>query len=294
MDQPSVPTNGARDEDEIHLRDVWNLLVRNWWVIGLSLLLTVGVTAAYTSYMVPVYESVTTIRIEEQSTDLPVLDILQTLSKGSEVETEMEVVRSRTLAEDVVDSLGLQIQIVSPRGVARAELIRSVFVERWAPEGVYVLSRQDDGTFGITNQEDDSGLGPVSATVAAALPGATFTLQEGASAYDEIVIEISSFERSVLNLQESVAVSRPNREASIITVRYASADTQLVHQVPNALARRFIARGQEVRKTEARSTVSFLLEQIDTLSGQLAQAEEADRKSVVYGKSVDLRGGRLI
>ncbi|MDP2958749.1 MAG: GNVR domain-containing protein, partial [Longimicrobiales bacterium] len=132
-----------------------------------------------------------------------------------------------------------------------------------------------DVTYGITNQEDGAGLGPVSATVAAALPGATFTLQDGASAYDEIILSVGTFDGAVAGLQGGISVSRPNREASIITVRYQSSDTQLVHQVPNALANRFITRGQEVRKTEARSTVSFLQVQIDTLSRQLAEAEEA-------------------
>jgi tyrosine-protein kinase Etk/Wzc len=275
MDQNYVPGNGQQGEDEIHLRDVWNLLVRNWWVIALSLVAVVGMTAAYTWRTIPVYEAATTIRIQEESADLPVLDILQTLSRGSEVETEMEVVRSRTLAEDVVDSLGLQLSVVSPRGVARAALLNSVFVERWAPAGIYVLRRQADGSFAITNQEDGSGLGPVSTTVAAALPGATFTLREGASLHDEIVLAVRTFDATVAGLQGGIIVSRPNREASIVTVRYQSADTQLVHQVPNALAHRFITRGREVRKTEARSTVQFLQEQIDTLAGQLAQAEEA-------------------
>lgn len=275
MDQPIVSPNGARPDDEIHLRDVWNLLLRNWLVIAASLVLVVGATAAYTVWSVPVYESVTSIRIEEERTDLPVLDVLQTLSTGSEVETEMEVVRSRTLAEDVVDSLGLQIGVVAPRGVARAELMGSVFVERWAPEGTYVLRRQADGTFMVLNDEDGASLGPVSATTAAALPGATFTLRPAASEHDEIVVTVATFEKAVEKLQQAITVSRPNREASIITVRYQSPDTQLVHRVPNALADRFIERGKAVRKTEARSTVTFLGEQIDTLSRQLNLAEEA-------------------
>lgn len=274
MDQPSVLTNGARADDEIHLRDVWNLLVRNWWVLGLSLLAVGGATVAYTLYTVPVYEAAATIRIDEKRTDLPVLDILQTLSTGSNVETEMAVVRSRTLAEDVADSLALQVSVVAPRGVARAALLQSVFVERWAPEGLYTLRRQADGTFGITD-EDGAPLGSVSATAPAALPGATFLLHPEAALHAEIVVSVRTFERAVASLQGGTTVSRPNREASIITVRYQSADTQLVHQVPNALANRFIARGREVRKTEARSTVSFLNEQIDTLAGQLREAEEA-------------------
>lgn len=275
MDQPTGTLNGPRPDDEIHLRDVWNLLIRNWWVIGLSLVAVVGATAAYTWYMVPVYESVTTIRIEENRTELPVLDILQTLSTGSEVETEMEVVRSRTLAEDVVDTLGLQVQIRSPRGVARTELLRSVFVERWAPEGIFVLDRQPDGSFSITEETTGETYGSTSASMPAALPGATFQLREGAETHQQIVVLVYPFDVAVDGLRETVSVSRPNREASIITVRYESSDTQLVHQVPNALADRFIARGQAVRKTEATSTVAFLMEQIDTLDGQLRAAEEA-------------------
>ncbi|HSG08668.1 MAG TPA: polysaccharide biosynthesis tyrosine autokinase [Longimicrobiales bacterium] len=261
-------------DDEIHLRDVWNLLIRNWLVIVAALVVTVGATVAYTLYTVPVYEASTSIRIEENRTDLPVLDILQTLSSGSEVETEMEVVRSRSLAEDVVDSLALQVAVTSPRGIARVALLDAVFVERWAPGGSYALHRQADASFVITNVEDGSPMGSVSTSQPATLPGATFRLQEGARDYEEILVEIRTFETAVESLQKNVTVSRPNREASIVTVRYESTDTLLVHRVPNALAHRFIARGRQDRKTEARSTVAFLQVQIDTLSRQLQEAEE--------------------
>ena len=70
---------------------------------------------------VPVYESTASIRIDEDPSNVPVLDILETISTGSQVETEMEVLRSRTLAEDVVDSLALQVVLAGPRGVARAK-----------------------------------------------------------------------------------------------------------------------------------------------------------------------------
>jgi tyrosine-protein kinase Etk/Wzc len=271
---PTPHANGTRPEEEIHLRDVWNLLVRNWWVILGSLVLVVGGTLAWTLYQVPVYEAVTSIRIEEDRSELPVLDVLQDLSGGSEVETEMEVLRSRTLAEQVVDSLALQVRVGSPRGVARAVLLEDVYVERWAPEGIYTLRRGEGGVFQAYADELGTELGPVSTTTPAALPGVTFTLTHAADEHDEIVVYVAQFDRAVSRLRESVAVGRPNREASIVTVRYESADTQLVHRVPNSLASRFIARGQDIRKTEATSTVAFLEEQIDTLARQLAAAEE--------------------
>ena len=274
MEHISGRANDTRNDDEIHLRDLWNLLVRNWLLIGIILVLSVGGAVAYTLNTVPVYQSVTSIRIEEQRTELPVLDVIQTLSTGSQVETEMEVLRSRTLAEAVVDSMALQARIVSPRGIARTTLLNSLFIEQWAPGATYVLERTGSDTYTITAQETGEAHGVVSTNEPAALPGVTFRLQPEALDFDRLEIRILSFERAVEALQGKVAVTRPNREASIVTVRYESTDTQLVHQVPNALAGSFIARRQAVRKTEATSMVTFLEEQIDTLSGQLAAAEE--------------------
>ena len=147
-------SNGARHEDEIRLHEFWRLLIRNWPVIAFCTVLCGGAAAAYTFRTVPVYQSLTSIQIAEERTDFEVLDILQTLSTGSQVATEMEVLRSRTLAEDVADSLRLQVGVAAPRGVARVVLLRSIHVERWAPPGVYVLDVKPDGTFSITEGRD--------------------------------------------------------------------------------------------------------------------------------------------
>ena len=221
------------------------------------------------------YESDISIQIDEERGSLPVLDILQTLSAGSGVETEIEVLRSRTLAEEVVDSLALQVRIVAPRGVARSVVLSAIHVERWAPAGVYVLDAQPDGSFSITEQDTHASMGTAEIRAPAAVPGATFALNEAAAEHTRIVVTVSAFDNAVLALQSSIAVSRLNREAAIVTVRYESTDTQLVHQIPNALAVRYIANGRQVRKREARSTARFLESQIDTLSIQLRQAEEA-------------------
>ena len=274
MEQTPNQANGAApSQDEIHLRDVWNLLIRNWFIIGLFIAVGGGGAFAYTQYTIPVWESVTSIRIEEERTDLPVLDVLQELSTGSEVETEMEVVRSRTRAEEVVDSLSLQVTMLAPRGVARTVLLSGIYVEPWAPEGMYVLDRQPDGSFAITEELSQRAIGQAQIRQPVAVPGATFVLNEAAAEHDQLRIAVATFERAVQDLQETVIVSRPNREAALITVRYQSTDTQLVRLVPNTLAQRYIANGQAVRKTEATSTVDFLEDQIAAMQVQLRQAE---------------------
>ncbi|RMH12680.1 MAG: polysaccharide biosynthesis tyrosine autokinase, partial [Gemmatimonadetes bacterium] len=271
MEKPTF--EGGYVDDEISLRDIWNLLRRNQWLIFLCVLLVTGGAAAYSYFAVPVYESATTIRIEEERANLPVLDILQELSSGSQVETEMEVLRSRTLAEDVVDSLNLQVEIIEPRGVSRAVLLDRLVAERWAPEGEFLIEPGGDA-FRITDEETLESLGEVSERLPAALAGVTFTLTEAARDYPRIRVRVLPFDKAVTKLQKALSVSRPNRDAGIVTVRYESSDTLLVHEVPNRLAASFISRRQRIQKTEASSTVRFLEDQIDTLARQLAAAEE--------------------
>lgn len=285
MDDPTSTPTRPDLQDEIHLRDVWNLLVRNWVLIGLAIASILGATAIYTFNMVPVWEARASIRIDEQRSNVAVLDILQNISSGSQVETEMEVLRSRTLAESVVEQLALQVTTLAPRGMARAALMENVYAERWAPEARYSLTRGEGGAYRAVDQESGAALGDFAVGQPIALSGVTFTLTSEATAWESIEVEVLSFEEAVLDLQRSTTVSRPNRDASVVNVRYESTDTVLVASVPNLLATQFIADRRDVQKTEARSTVDFLREQIDTLNAQLTTAEE-DLQAFQEGEQV--------
>jgi tyrosine-protein kinase Etk/Wzc len=301
QDPPSL--NGAGHgpaDDEINLRDAWNLLLRNWLVIGLAVVVTVGAAWFYSSMTVPVYESVATLRIEEDNgPNVPVLDILQDLSAGSEVETEMEVLRSRILAEAVVDSLGLKLRPSHPKGVGRSSVVAGLFIEPWSPAATYRLVRTGDA-FEIEDMVSGEQFGSVSERERGSVPGASFLMAEGAAQrYEEIHLEMVGFATAVEGVRRDVAISRPNRDASIITLRYRSTDTLLVSAVPNLLARSFMDRRQEVQTTGARSTVAFLEEQIDTLESQLAEAEdllvafEQDQQVVSLGAEADAQVTQL-
>src|SRR5690606_5409468 len=189
----------------------------------------------------------------------------------------MEVLRSRTLAELVVDSLGLQLTVRKPKRIARKEILDYVRVSRHAPEGQYVLRQTGDGRFTVRDAENGVEFGSFVVGQRIDLPSAMIVLAPGAAAYNEIVLDIALFEKAVERLRANLSISRPNPMANVVVARYESPDTALVHEVPNQLARAFIAQRNQIKKTEARSTVEFLRTQIDTLAAQLAAAEEALR-----------------
>jgi tyrosine-protein kinase Etk/Wzc len=105
------------------------------------------------------------------------------------------------------------------------------------------------------------------------LAGFTFMLAPAAAAHERIEMRVRSFPIAVRNFRRKLAIGRPDREANIVDVRWEGTDRNLAQAIPNQVAREFIARRDQVRKTQARSTVQFLEEQIDTLGQQLRGSE---------------------
>ncbi|MBX6363107.1 MAG: polysaccharide biosynthesis tyrosine autokinase [Gemmatimonadetes bacterium] len=268
-----LPSPNGRPRDEARLRTVWNFVQRNRPLAFGIPLVVVAATAVFVRLTTPVYEAATTVRIDEQESNIAVLDALKTLAAGSKIATEMEVLQSRTLAEDVVADLALALRVESPRRVPRSALFREVSVARDAPKGEYVLRRRGGG-FSVATKEG-TPLGDVPVGGVLRLPGATLALAPGAAARDEITVKVARFEDAVYRFRKAVSVTRPNRDADIVVVRYEGTDPELVRAVPNAMARTFIERRQRVQSAQALRTVRFLDEQLDTLRWQLLAAEDS-------------------
>jgi capsular exopolysaccharide synthesis family protein len=278
-----APLPGAQQEDdEIDLRDVWQTLRRNWLLIAGCFALAVAAGWLITGRIRPVYQASATLRIDETKTTLPGLDLLQQLGGGeNEVSTEMEELRSRTLAGTVVDSMRLRLRLAEPARVRRSEIVAAVTVADSAAPAVYRFDRRPDGSFAVTRLKSDllpeAPLGAASAGAETALPGVALRLAPAARELERFELEVVSRIKAIDDFQAALSVSRPNREASMIAVRYRGTDAEQVRDVPNLLAESFLASRVSVQKTGARSTVDFLRMQLDTIAGQLRRAEDALR-----------------
>lgn len=266
-------TASGRGDSDLHLRDILNFLGRNRWTIGGVTALVVAGVAYYTWTRQPVYEATATIHVDQMRSVLPELAFLEQVIRGGEVETEMALLRSRTIAEETVDTLNLHVRLVRPQGVRRAELFSEIEALRSATPNLYRFALEGE-RYRVTDQ-DGRSLGTLGIGETLTLDGLRLVLFPTVDQLpDEIVLRVSDFNHAVQALLDNINVFRPYREASVIGVTYWGTDPQVVMQVPNTLARRFIANRQAAKKTEARSTVEFLRDQIAMISAQLRAAEE--------------------
>jgi len=236
----------------------------------------VGATAYFTVRATPQYEASASIRIEEEEPSLEHLRVSRSPTP-SELPTEIEVLRSRALAEAIVDSLGLQVELEAPVNVSRQTVFSVIRPSRDAFPGKYRLELRRDGHFSLRDRSSGASLGVIVPGARTEGQGLDLRLAPAATQYRFIDFRVSSFDDAVEALQRALRMRRRTREANIMDVIYKGRDPQLVREVPNALATRFIVGLQGERHAKARSTAKFLREQIEKLSAQLKGAEDSLR-----------------
>jgi polysaccharide biosynthesis transport protein len=288
----SAPHSAPRAEAS-GLRDLRGVLMRQRWTLLACLALGGTAGTALVMRAIPVYEASTLARVEE-ATGRPAsapqqLDLALLLGGGAGVGTDLEVLRTRTLAAAVVDSLGLRLEVAAPRRAVRSRVLAAVRVDSAAPAGEYLLERDSAGGFAVSEAIGGRRIGRAVPGGALALPGVRAVLARDAGAHESITLSVADRDGAVRALAKGLEVDRPSREANIVRLTYQSPDPVLARDVPNVLADRFVALRQEMHTTEARSTARFLREQLDTLTRQLAASERTLQQFQESNAVVDLQ-----
>jgi capsular exopolysaccharide synthesis family protein len=110
LDLRTLPSEPAEEEDEFRLVDYWRILVkRKWTVLSVAaLVLVIGFVA--TLMTTPIYRSTAVLQLERSN--LQVVQVGGVNAEGSYIDssfqqTQIELLKSRALAERVVAKLGL-------------------------------------------------------------------------------------------------------------------------------------------------------------------------------------------
>ncbi len=98
-----------KQDNEIDLRQVWSAVSRRQWAILGAAAVVSMVAALILSTITPVYRASATLLIESDQKNIVSIDEVYGVDTGSEqyYETQFEILRSRSIAETVIDRLDL-------------------------------------------------------------------------------------------------------------------------------------------------------------------------------------------
>ncbi|MFI5242206.1 MAG: GumC family protein [Gemmatimonadales bacterium] len=271
--------------DELRLDDMWRMLQRNVLLILTCVVLSAFAAWLYVHYARPVYEASVLLDINGQRS---VEFSPGPASDQDQVSTEMEVLTSRTMAEQVIDHLGLQLTLREPRSVSRNDMMSAVAVAQEADSGTYWLVRRADRRYSLERGKRGSGI------LAVYTPGDTvktqdfsFVLSPRVRPYPLVSFHVQRFPEAVSDLSGALRVSRPSAQANLVRLSNSGDDPTLIAQTLNSLGNTYMYRRQNVSTSEARERVKFLRDQIATLSLQLTSSEDELRRFREAGSVVN-------
>ena len=271
---PTRPSHQPHFEaaEEVHLQDYLNVLYRRRKTVIASFSLVVMFVALYTLTMKPVYEVSTTLHVrDEKVRGNGVLDGLG-LTEQNPVETEIEILKSRTNAEAVVRRLKLDWLIDNKSEGLQFELLEFVSTAE-QPEYKVMLTGPDsyqvfddnkqlvgEGRSGVRFQQQELTL------VLDQLQG-----QQG----DSFTLAQLTFAQVVQGIRDTIHASEVGKGTNIIRVAYQDIDPVRGRDLVNMLAAVYLERSISMKTEEARKSVEFIEQQLTEVRTFLDSAEQS-------------------
>jgi polysaccharide biosynthesis transport protein len=231
-----------RIEEEIHLRDYLNVILKRRWIVLIFLISVVVTTMIFTSMVTPLYKSTTVVRINKESPN--VLSFRGIDMSDSEQETLQEIFKSRNLAERVISKLSLDKDPNFMPVESKLSEIKSVVYEN---------------TIGaIANLY--SSLAPKSPT-------------KGEHGSYQAPVEGKVPIHYVNSLISRLEVT-PVKKTELVEVSFVSHNPELSFNVTNEVAQAFLAFSLESRANMSKEAKDFIQRQIESMREKLGASEK--------------------
>lgn len=258
--------------EEVHLQDYINVLFRRRRPAIATFVVIVVLVVLYTLISKPVYEATATLHVQEEK--VKGADLLGDLGMTSDnpIETEIEILKSRTNAEEVVRRLQLNWGRDVPNEETQFKILEFTSSDE---EPEYLVTLLSDGAFTVKGRDWKSAIEGES--------GKRVT-REGFSllldplqgrAGDSFELTLSPFNQTVIALRGSITASELGKGTNIIRLSHQGNDPDQAREIVNTLATAYLDRNIILKTEEARKSVDFIRQQLDEVRQLLDDAEQS-------------------
>ncbi len=274
---PAIQSPFDEPNQEIDLRRAWQTVARSAWIIVVCVGLAVGAAVVAARRIVPQYNAAATVRIIDKqragSAQSAMMGYFGTDNQTLLAQAS-EVILSRTLASEVVDSLGLRLYVAQPPNPVRSTIVAHAKFATDAPSVAYRITKTPAGRE-VRVEPEDSVIGVFPDTAVLKLLGGTVALSSEGRTIPKMVLAVDPRVNIAEGLRGQIVVQPTNKDANVLMISYTGPDSQLVRDIPNAVAHAFVRRHMELDRGGATQRMEFLRRQRATLAADVADAEAA-------------------
>ena len=294
---------GAQSEEQINIQEILFRYLIHWPWFVVSVIVCVALAWGYLRLTTPVYNISATVLIKDEkkggganmSSELEKMGLNGFVSSSSNIENEIEVLKSRTLAREVVSSLGLFVTYMDEDKFPNKELYRT------SPVLVSLTPQEADRL--PQTMEIDMLLQPAGAMDVQVKVGkkeyrkhleklpAVFPTDEGTVAFFANNDTLSSLRPESVTTERHITayINRPfavakgyagslsitptSKATSVVTVSLKNSNTQRGKDYIDKLLEMYNINANNDKNEVAQRTAEFIDERIDIISKELGSTE---------------------
>ena len=258
--------------EEVHLTDYLNVILRRRRIFLISFCTLFLGVALYTFMMKPVYEASATLHVKDDKGGKGgILGDLAMLNSSNPVDAEIEILKSRTNAEEVVKRLHLTWDISRQSSGLTVKIAEFSSTSK---EPDYTVEVTGPGSFTVKAADGSPTLqgssGQLIRTPALTLMISEITGRPG----DSFRLQLRNFNGTVAGLQKGVKASEIGKKTNVIKVTYSNTDPERARDVVNTLVQAYLDQTISFKTEEASRTVRFVEDQLKGTRDELDQSEK--------------------
>lgn len=258
--------------EEVHLTDYLNVIMRRRRIFLLSFLALFLGVALYTFMMKPIYEASATLHVKDDKKGgkSGLLGDLALLNSVNPVDSEIEILKSRTNAAEVVKRMHLNWNI-SKKSSGVSVAITEFDSKLAKPD--YTIKITGPDTFSISAEDVQT----VQGRVGQLLKNETLTLlvkELKGEPGDSFRLKLRPFNRAAEGLRKRFKVAEVGKKTNIIKISYRDTNPVKARDVVNTLVQAYLDQTLSFKTEEASRTVAFVEEQLKGTRQELDQSEK--------------------
>jgi len=261
-------------QSEATISDYLRVLYRRRWVAILTFSVVIVSVAIHTLLSTPQYEASGLIEIQDENTKGSFLNEILRIGSTNPVPAEMEVIKSRTLAEEVVRSLQLDQRIFeqSPETL-KVDLSEMNIHNRLKGKVFTVEFSDDEGEYEVSSDRlGDVGTGKLDEIFKA--DDIAFNIAcEKCGLGDSFKFVVYPFRRAVLNIQNKTEVRKVGDNTGLVRIYHSSQYPELARNIVNKIIQIYKDRNREERAEEASQALMFIENQLKVTKKALGASE---------------------
>ena len=297
--------NNTSASNEIDLMALFGALLDRKVFIGVVTTIFAIVGIAIALYSTPIYKATAMIQVEESGGGMPGLDDMASMFESSSKSiTEIELLKSRSVIGEAVDSLKLDIvtapklfPIIGGRSfrqfnpVKPGDLAEQSFgatsyawggeqievfrfeVPKFAIDQEYIVQAGENNTFTLLSEGGEKIL---AGKVGKEVSNGTFTLTLKtliARTGTEFIITRKDRLNTIVDLQAAIGASEKGKDSGIVNLSFQHESPEYSQTVLNKITQIYVRRNVERNSAEAKKSLDFLEVQLPEIKKELEHSE---------------------